>query len=70
MKFILILYCSNNKDIINYSVENCSSLAFIASEYLVYDDCNISSNNSLLCFLKTEEKLFHFSVSRFRIVLL
>jgi hypothetical protein len=47
--------------------QNCSHLTFIAVEYL-YIDCNISSNNIPFCFLKTEEKLFHLSISLFKIV--
>ena len=39
-------------DIITNLFENCSPLAFIAFEYL-YDDCNISLNNILFCFLNT-----------------
>ena len=45
-----------------------SSLALIAFEYLFNDDCNISSNNSQFCFLKIEEKLFHLSISLFKII--
>ena len=54
-----ILYCSNIKDIINDSVEDCSPLAFIDFEYL-YAASNISLNNSRFDFLKNRSKAIPF----------
>jgi hypothetical protein len=57
--FIFISYCSNKRDIISNSVENCFPLVFTALEYL-YDDCNISLNISVVTdYIEMDVSLYY-----------